>query len=141
MDSTFSAWLECNGFSTVFITYAGDEFYANKEKLFGLIRKKKENGAHAFYLDDIAGFQLYDDDKLLVKWTDAEPWTVFPRCTHLSTHEVYMKIFLKNHSPLRLRIFKADKGNIPRTSEDHVKLMNYACELAGLVYNLANNIS
>lgn len=141
MNPDFSAWLDQNGFSTVFITYAGDEFYANKDKSFGVIRRNNEKGAHSFYLDDIAGFQVYDDDNLVAKWTDMEPWTIMHRCTRASTREVYMKIYLKNHSPLRLKIFKADKGYIKRDSEDHVKLLNYSCQLAQLVYNLANKIS
>ena len=140
MTNQFSDWLAKYDLSTVFITNAGDGFYANKEKMFGVIQKNGEFGVHSFYLDDIVGFQTYDDEKLVTEWNTTTSWRILPRNTSYSTNEVYMKIFLRNGVVLRLQIFRATHGNIRRDSADHVNLLNYACQISQIIYNYANNI-
>ena len=141
MTDQFSDWLAQHGLSTVFVTNAGDGFYANREKMFGVIRKNGEYGVHSFYLDDIVGFQTYDDEKLVTEWHTTTTWRVLPKSNSYSTNEVYMKLFMRNGSVLKLQIFQAKQGNVKRNSTDHVNLLNYACQLSQIIYNYANNIT
>lgn len=139
MDHHFSQWLESNGLTTAFVTHAGDGFYTNKTKGHGVIRKKGEYGAQSFYLDDIIGFQVYDDENLVTEWNVGSSWRIMPRCTRHSTNEVYMKLFMKNHSVIKLQIFRATMGNIDRRSSNHVDLLNYSCQIAQIVYHAVVN--
>ena len=137
MEHHFSQWLESNDLTTAFVTHAGDGFYTNKAKGHGVIRKKGEYGIQSFYLDDIVGFQVYDDENLVTEWYVNSSWRIMPRCTHHSTSEVYMKLHMKNRSVLRLQIFRATRGNVNRNSSNHVDLMNYACQIAQIIYSFA----
>lgn len=133
----FSAWLEKYGLTETFTTHAGDGFYTNKAKKFGVLRKKGQQGVQSFYLDDIVAFQTYDDEKLIAEWEKMTSWRIMERATRHSTNEVYMDIRLKNQQVIRVQIFKGTEGNISRDSDTHVRLFNYACQLSRIVYNCA----
>ncbi len=138
MNNDFLNWLAQNGLTTAFVTNAGDGFYTNKEKKFGVLRKNGEYGAHSFYFDDIIEIQTYDDEHLIVEWSKFSAWKVSQRSTRFSTNEVYMNIRLRNQTVLRMQIFKAKSSNISRNSSDHVNLFTYACQISQIVYNCAN---
>ena len=136
MANDFAAWLEENGLKEVFTTSAGDTLYFNMTKRFGVLKKKNEMGVQSFYLDDIIEIQTYDDENLVLDWNSCmSAWRVMPRSTRFSTNEVYMNIRLQNQLVLRIQIFKAEKKNVERKSNDHVNLLNYACQLSQIVYN------
>lgn len=136
MANDFATWLEENGLKEVFTTSAGDTLYFNMTKRFGVLKKKNEMGVQSFYLDDIIEIQTYDDENLVLDWNSCmSAWRVMPRNTRFSTNEVYMNIRLQNQLVLRIQIFKAAKKNVERKSNDHVNLLNYACQLSQIVYN------
>lgn len=136
MANDFATWLEENGLKEVFTTSAGDTLYFNMTKRFGVLKKKNEMGVQSFYLDDIIEIQTYDDENLVLDWNSCmSAWRVMPRSTRFSTNEVYMNIRLQNQLVLRIQIFKAAKKNVERKSNDHVNLLNYACQLSQIVYN------
>lgn len=137
MMNEFSQWLLQHGLTEAFTTAAGDSLYVNREKLFGVIRKRGEFGAHSFYLDDIVEFKTYDDENLIVEWNTASVWKLSDRSTRFSTNEVYMKIRFKNRQILKLQIFRATNGNIKRDTENHIALLNYACQISHIVYSYA----
>lgn len=140
MNGNFESWLYENGLQHVFTTNAGDAFYANREKKFGVLRKNGEYGVQSFYLDDIIEFKTYDDEILIAEWNTMFSWRVLQRATYHSTNEVYMLIKLKNQMSLRLQIFRGTKGNIKRDSNEHVQLFNYACQISQLIYKCALGI-
>lgn len=140
MTNDFANWLTKYGLTEAFTTSAGDTLYTNKQKKFGVLKKNGEYGVQSFYLDDIIGFQTYDDENLVAEWNQMTSWRVMPRSTHHSTNEIYAKIRLKNNSVLKLQIFKAIYGNIERESYEHVNLFNYACQISYIIYNCANGL-
>ncbi len=133
----FSCWLAQHGLTEAFTTAAGDSLYVNREKFFGVIRKRGEYGAHSFYLDDIIEFKTYDDENLIVEWNTASSWRLSDRSTRFSTNEVYMKIRFKNQQVLKLQIFNSVRGNVKRDTNEHIALLNYACQISQIVYNCA----
>ena len=135
MTNDFSEWLNQNGLVEAFTTQAGDSLYTNLQKKFGVIRRAGEFGVQSFYLDDVVGFKVYDDENLVVEWDCMTTWRILPRSTRYSTNEVYMQIRLKNQYVFRLQIFRAVNRNVERDTNDHVSLYNYACQLAQIVYN------
>ncbi len=136
MANDFATWLVENGLKEAFTTSAGDTLYFNMTKRFGVLKKKDEMGVQSFYLDDIIEIQTYDDENLVLDWNSCmSAWRVMPRSTRFSTNEVYMNIRLQNQLVLRIQIFKAAKKNVERKSNDHVNLLNYACQLSQIVYN------
>ena len=135
MATDFSSWLVENGLTEAFTTTAGDTLYLNMSKKFGVLKRKNEMGVQSFFLKDIIEIQTYDDENLVYDWnTCMSAWRVMPRNTRFSTNEVYMNIRLQNQIVLRVQIFKAVKKNIERQSNDHVNLLNYACQLSQIVY-------
>ena len=81
MNEQFAAWLSANGLDHVFTTNAGDTFFANEEKRFGLLQRNGEVGGTSFYLDDLAELTIRDDEHTLVHWTsfaDGRPIPVAP---------------------------------------------------------------
>ena len=137
MANDFQEWLNQYGLVEAFTTQAGDTLYTNRQKKFGVLRKKGEYGVQSFYLDDIVGLNVYDDENLIVEWDCLSSLRALPRSTRFSTNEVYMEIRLKNQFIIRLQIFRAVNDNISRDSNDHVRLYSYACQLAQIVYNCA----
>ncbi len=136
MANDFATWLVENGLKEAFTTSAGDTLYFNMTKRFGVLKKKDEMGVQSFYLDDIIEIQTYDDENLVFDWNSCmSAWRILPRNTRFSTNEVYMNIRLQNQLVLRLQIFRAAKKNVERKSNDHVNLLNYACQLSQIVYN------
>lgn len=138
MTKEFSDWLAKYGLTEAFTTQAGDTLYTNVQKKFGVLKKSGEYGVRSFYLDDITGFKVFDDENLVVDWNYATTWRALSRSTSFSTNEVYMNIRLKDQSVIQLQIFKAVNGNISRSSHVHADLYNYACQIAQIVYNCAN---
>ena len=137
MLNDFAAWLAHHGLKEIFTTNAGDSLYVNKEQGFGVIRKKGEYGTHSFYLDDIVGFQTYDDENLIINWSCTSSWTVSQRSTRYSTNEVFMKIRFKDQTILKLQIFHGIHGNITRNTSEHINLLNYACRISQVILNCA----
>lgn len=137
MMNDFTYWLAQNGLSEAFTTMAGDTFYVNREKGFGVLRKYGEYSVHSFCLNDIIEFKTYDDENLVVEWSCITPWRVMPRSTRFSTNEVYMKIRFRNQLVVRLQIFRGVNGNISRSSYEHMNLLNYACQISEYIYNCA----
>ena len=137
MTNDFSSWLLQHGLSEAFTTQAGDTLYTNKEKKFGVLRKKGEYGVRSFYLDDIIEYKTYDDEKLITEWNCMTSWRVMERSTRFSTNEVYMNIKLRDQQVLKLQIFRATHGNVERDSIGHVNLFNYACQISQIIYNCA----
>ncbi|MBQ5883459.1 MAG: hypothetical protein IIW72_02925 [Clostridia bacterium] len=137
MTQEFSNWLVQNGLTEAFTTHAGDAFYVNKEKNFGVLRKNGVYGVKSFYLDDIIEIKICDDEKLVVTWDRMNSWRVMERSTRFSTSAVIMKITLRSREVIKLQIFKATNGKIARNSNNHVNLLNYACQIAQIVCNCA----
>ena len=137
MTGEFSAWLAKYGLSESFTTPAGDAFYVNIPKKFGVLRKNGERGIQSFYLDDIVEFQTYDDENLVVEWGACYSWRMPERCTQYSTNEVYMKLRLKDGKTIRIQLFRATDYNILRTSPQHINLIEYARQISRVVYNCA----
>lgn len=133
MTVEFENWLAANGLSLVFTTSAGDTFFANEEKRFGLIQRSGEVGGNSFYLDDVTELTIRDDENTLIHWTAYAGWQTYPRSTRHSTNEVFMIIRLQNGMNMRLQVFRGTRGNVTRTSPDHVNLCNYACQLAQII--------
>ncbi|MBQ8038842.1 MAG: hypothetical protein IJ274_03055 [Lachnospiraceae bacterium] len=136
MAADFSTWLAENGLVETFTTNAGDTLYTNMEKKFGVLKKNGESGVQSFYLDDVIEIKTFDDEHLVLEWNSCmTSWRVMERSTRFSTNEVYMDIRLQNQLVLRIQIFKGTKNNIKRQSNEHVNLLNYACQLSQIVYN------
>ena len=135
MTNDFSFWLAQNGLSEILTTAAGDSMYVNREKLFGVIRKRGEYAAHSFYLDDIVECKTYDDENLIVEWSKTTPWTLSERSIRYSTSQVFMKIRFRNNQILKLQIFLGTEGNIKRNTEKHIALLNYACQVSQIIYS------
>ena len=133
VNNEFSIWLKENGLIETITTSAGDSFYTNLEKHFGVIRKNGEYGVNSFYLDDVLEIRTYDDENLIMEWTCTSSSFWHQRSTRFSTNEVYMKIKLKNQLELKFQIFRATNGNISRNSNVHVDLFNYACQVSQLI--------
>ena len=137
MMQEFSYWLARHGLVEVFTTSDGDSMYVNREKMFGVIRKRGEYAAHSFYLDDIIEFKTYDDENLIVEWSTTSPWNLRERSTRFTTNEVYMKIRFRNGQCIKLQIFRAYDGNIKRNTNEHIDLLNYACRISHIVFQCA----
>ncbi len=136
--SDFSGWLSQNGLTEAFTTGAGDTLYTNVEKLFGVLKKANQYGVASFYLDNIVGFQTFDDEHIVAAWDGVGVWRYFGRNTNYSTNEVYMMLYLKNQQPLKLQLFRGTHGNIRRDSIEHMRLFDYACQMSEYFYNLVN---
>ncbi|MBE6977231.1 MAG: hypothetical protein E7438_01115 [Ruminococcaceae bacterium] len=137
MTGEFSAWLAKYGLTESFTTPAGDAFYVNISKKFGVLRKNGEYGIQSFYLDDILEFQTYDDENLVAEWNAYRSWRIPERNTRYSTNEVYMTLRLKDGKTIRIQLFRATGGNIQRNSPQHVNLIEYARQISQVVYNCA----
>lgn len=133
----FTSWLAENGLSEVFTTPAGDSFYANTLKKFGVLRKLSENGVRSFYLDDIIDIQTFDDENQIAHWNYYNNMMVLPLSTRFSTNEVFIKITLRNQMVLKLQVFHGTRGNISRNTQEHIQMMNYACSLTRALSDLA----
>ena len=129
MDS-FASWLEQNGLTVALTTSAGDTLYVNREKRFAVLSKFGEYGGQSFNFDDVLEFKTYDDEILVAEWMRMSSWRVAPKGTRFSTNEVYMKIRLNNYQEMKMQIFHATNGNIPRESYEHANLMNYAWQVS-----------
>ena len=132
----FATWLVENGLKEAFTTSAGDTMYFNMTKRFGVLKKNGEMNVQSFYLDDIIEIQTYDDENLVFDWNGCmSTWRALPKNNRFSTNEVYMNIRLQNQLVLRVQIFRAARKNVERNSSEHVRLLNYACQLSQIVYN------
>lgn len=140
MMNSFMEWVEENGLSLVFTTAAGDSFYVNREKGFGVIKKVNDYGAHSFFLTDIAEIRTYDDEHLVAEWNSMASWRTEERSTRYSTNEMYMKISFRTRPGVRLQIFRATRGNIDRNTLDHMNLYNYACQLTQILSAAASGM-
>lgn len=138
MTKDFAEWLAQNGLAAIFTTSAGDSFFANRDKKFGVIKRAGEYNTFSFYLDDIVGFTTFDDENLVAEWKYRSPWRILPRNTNFSTEEVFINISFRNGSSIRLCIFKAVGSNVRRNTNEHIELLNYACRISHAVYDLAN---
>lgn len=134
----FNNWLIQNGLTESFTTNAGDSFFTNMEKRFGVIKKADNYNVQSFYLDDIIEFKTLDERKVLYEWGRNSIWRTYDRISHHSTSNVYMKIWLRNGQTLIVQIFRATNGNISRSSNDYINLINYAGLLSQIIYNCAN---
>lgn len=142
MEQAFNQWLESNGLVKVFTTNAGDTFYANKQKKFGVLRKNGSYYVDSFYFDEILEFRTYDDENLLTEWSLYLPnIRSLPKSNRHSTNEVYITFQLSNGRKLRLQVFKAVFSNISRDSQNHADLMNYAYQLSHIIYSYIKGIN
>lgn len=139
MTQAFAAWLAEHGLAQVFITHAGDGFYANNEKKIGVLQRSGETGATSFYLNDVLEMELRDDENTLARWNTYAGWHTFPRSTRHSTNEVYLRFRLMNGVEYKMQIFRATHGNITRTSPEHINLCNYACQIAQIFLSHIQN--
>lgn len=139
ISNEFANWLNQNGLVEAFTTGAGDTLFVNHEKRFGVLRKNGEYGIQSFYLDDIIEVRTYDDENLVVDWNRMSSWRVMERSTRFSTNEVYMNVRMSNQLTLKIQIFRGVNGNVKRNTNDHINLLNYACQLSHIVYSLACN--
>lgn len=139
MMDQFYNWLAQNNLSEAFTTSAGDSLYVNREKMFGVIYKMGELGAHSFYFDDIVECKMYDDNHLIADWSSTAPWQLYNRSTRHSTKQLYMNIRFKDNHSLRLQIFRSTNGNVIRGSLTHINLLNYGCQIAQILYNCCVN--
>lgn len=135
MTNEFANWLVENGLEELITTNAGDTLYINRDKKFGVLKKHGELNVNSFYLDDIVEIKTYDDEHPVAEWSCMSPLFAHERSTRHSANEVYMKIRMKNQSVLRLQIFRATKGNIPRDSNGHVNLIGYSVQVTRMVSN------
>ena len=135
MTNEFSYWLAQNGLSEVFTTSAGDSMYVNRDKRFGVIRKRGEYAAHSFYLDDVVECRTFDDENLVLEWSKTTPWRLLERSTRFSTNQVFMNIRFSNNQVLKLEIFRGVNGNVKRNTGNHIDLLNYACQISQIVYS------
>lgn len=136
MEQAFSKWLEDNGLVKVFTTNAGDSFYANREKKFGVIRNGAGYSVLSFYFEDILGIRTFDDENLLCEWSLYMPTLRYlPKSNSHSTNEINMRIQMSNGVEYRIQIFRATYGNIRRDSATHVDLVNYAAQITQLFHN------
>ena len=137
MNNDFSAWLDQNGLTKAFRTQAGDTLYKNIDKMFGVLVKAGSFNVKSFYLDDVVGFRVRDDENTLFEWSVFSGWRNMPRRTHYSTSEIEMIITLRDGTKLKLQIFRAAGEKVRRDSEEHVALCNYASQIAQAVQTLA----
>ena len=137
MNAAFAEWLAQHELTEAFTTAAGDALFVNVEKKFGVLKKNGNYNVQSFYLDDVTEIRTYDDEHLLLDWTTATALNVHPRSEHHSSNELYMRLRLKNHFEMKLQIFRAGVKNVPRESNEHVNLCNYAYRLTQTVRDLA----
>ena len=138
MTNDFMNWLAMNGLSTAFVTSSGDALYANKLKGFGVIQKHGETGAHSFYFNDIVEIKTYDDENMVMEWNRSMMgWRMGERSTRHSSNEVTMTIRFMHSPVIKMRLFKAEGGNVERDSIEHVNLFNYACQITQIAINCA----
>ncbi len=137
MEQAFSKWLADNGLVKAFTTNAGDSFYVNREKKFGVIKNADNYSVQSFYLDDVMALIVNDDENLLVEWNTFMPALRYlPKSYRHSTSEIKMRIQLLNGMELRLQIFRADGySKVVRESQAHVALVNYAAQITQIFYN------
>ncbi len=135
MTNEFSQWLADNGLEELITTNAGDTIYINRGKKFGVLKRHGELNVNSFYLDDIVEIKTYDDEHLVAEWSCMSPLFTHERSTRHSANEVYMKIRMKNQFVLKVRIFRAKSGNIPRNSNGHVNLIGYSVQVTRMLCN------
>ncbi len=135
MTNEFSLWLQQNNLVELFTTIAGDSFYYNKEKGFGAIKSQNPFNVQTFYLNDVTGFETKDDEIRVACWSCGGMWSTAPKGTRHSSNEFYMYFSLGSQPRIKLQIFKAqNRNNIPRSSTEHWKMYNYACQLSQLAF-------
>lgn len=135
MNNDFYYWLQQNGLTEEFTTNAGDSFYTNQAKGFGVIKKHEPHTVQSFYLRDIVELKTYDDENLICEWNNMSHWMSYPKSSKFSTNEVYIKIRFSNQTVIKLQIFRGINGNVKRDSENHINLLNYACQISQILYN------
>ncbi len=137
MTADFQKWLNENNLEHLFTTPAGDSFWANREKKFGVLQRNGEIGASSFYLDDIMEITTYDDENTLVHWSSISPWRVMPRQTIHSSYQFYTMIKLKNQLELRIQIYRSTDRNVVRNSDEFHNIANYALQISQCLYGCA----
>ncbi|MBR2724794.1 MAG: hypothetical protein IKB72_05095 [Ruminococcus sp.] len=141
MEQAFSKWLDDNGLVKAFTTNAGDSFYVNREKKFGVVRNGAGYSVQSFYFEDVLGIRTYDDENLLCEWSLYMPTLRnMPKSNRYSTNEIKMRIQLDNGMELKIQIFRATHGNVVRESSTHVDLVNYAACITRLLYEYIRGI-
>ncbi len=132
MTNDFYNWLAKNGLTELFTTRARDSLYVNTAKGFFVVRKDGEFGVSTYYLGDIMGVRVTDDEHTLVEWDRFASWKVHPRSERYSCSGIKMTLYLNNGTSIALWLFNSriEGKKIPRTSNEHVDMCNYACNLA-----------
>ena len=133
MNNEFSKWLDENGLEELITTNAGDAVYVNREKKFAVLKKHGDTNAVSFYLEDVSEIKAYDDENLVAEWNRINPLSKRERSTRFSTNEAYVKIYLNNQDVLRVQIFRAKNGNIPRNSNGHINLVGYSIQVTRII--------
>lgn len=135
MTNEFNAWLQQNNLVELFTTVAGDSFYYNKELGFGAVKNQNPFNVQTFYLNDVKGFETKDDEIRVAAWTQGGVWSTFPKGTRHSSNELYIYFTFGNQPRIKLQIFKAqNRNNISRSSTEHWRMYNYACQLSQLLF-------